>query len=68
MHIHIITYISKAKDQFVLYIFHLFKKYGVIVQNEAHMLKIHIWLVYNMTTAYMPMVLYAYHDSTLWNL
>jgi hypothetical protein len=45
MHVHIVTYISKVEDQ-NFFIFHLFKKYGVIVQNGAHTLKIHIWSVY----------------------
>jgi hypothetical protein len=65
MHVHIVTYISKVEDQIFLYIFHHFKKYGVIVKNRAHTPKIYIWPVYNMTMAYTPMAPDVYHDSTL---
>ena len=54
MHVHIATYISKSEYQNLMYIFHRFKKYGVIVQNGAHTLKIHIWSVYNMTIESTP--------------
>ena len=49
----------------MLFIFHFFKKYGVIVQNGAHTLKINIWPIDIMTMASMPVELDSYHDSNL---
>jgi hypothetical protein len=46
MHVHIVTYISKVRRPKFFYISSFQKKYGVIVQNGAHTLKIHIWSVY----------------------
>ena len=54
MHVHIATYISKAEEHFFLYFIHSKNKYGVIVQNGDHTLKIHIWSVYNMTIESTP--------------
>jgi len=44
------------------------QKYGVIVQNGAQTLKIHIWLVDIMTLASTLVAPNAYHDSTLQHL
>jgi hypothetical protein len=51
----------------VFYIFHPFKKYGVIVQNGAHTLKIHIHLIDIMNMTSTPMALDSCHDNILWD-
>jgi hypothetical protein len=49
-------------------IFHFSKKYGVIIQNGAHTIKIHIWPVDIMTMESTPVVPDAYHDRTVQHL
>jgi hypothetical protein len=52
----------------MFFIFHISKKYGVMVQNGAHTLKKHIWLVDIMNMESMSVVSNVYHDRKLQHL
>jgi hypothetical protein len=51
-----------------LYIFHLSKKYGVIVQNWGSHPQNTYMVDHTIITTYMPLVLDVCHDSILWHL